>query len=48
MSYISRNVFGPVIACDPYVIDGDFPAYVKRVSKEELFAAPTWCHCTCR
>jgi phosphoglycerate dehydrogenase-like enzyme len=37
MSYISRNVFGPVIACDPYVIDGDFPAYVKRVSKEELF-----------
>ncbi len=37
MSYISRNVFGPVIACDPYVIDGDFPAYVKRVSREELF-----------
>jgi D-3-phosphoglycerate dehydrogenase len=37
MSYIARNVFGPVIACDPYVIDGDFPAYVKRVSKEELF-----------
>jgi len=37
MSYISRNVFGPVIACDPYLIDGDFPAYVQRVSKEELF-----------
>ncbi|HET7729158.1 MAG TPA: C-terminal binding protein [Usitatibacter sp.] len=37
MSYISRNVFGPIIACDPYLIDGDFPAYVKRVSKEELF-----------
>jgi D-3-phosphoglycerate dehydrogenase len=37
MSYIARNVFGPVIACDPYVIDGDFPAYVLRVSKEELF-----------
>ena len=37
MSYIARNVFGPVIACDPYLIDGDFPAYVKRVSKEELF-----------
>jgi phosphoglycerate dehydrogenase-like enzyme len=37
MSYISRNVFGPVVACDPYLIDGDFPAYVQRVSKEELF-----------
>ena len=37
MSYICRNVFGPVIACDPYLIDGDFPAYVERVSKEELF-----------
>jgi D-3-phosphoglycerate dehydrogenase len=37
MSYIARNVFGPVIACDPYIIDGDFPAYVQRMSKEELF-----------
>jgi len=37
MSYVARNVFGPVIACDPYLIDGDFPAYVRRVSKEELF-----------
>jgi D-3-phosphoglycerate dehydrogenase len=37
MSYISRNVFAGVIACDPYLIDGDFPAYVGRVSKEELF-----------
>ena len=37
MSYISRNVFGAVIACDPYIIDGDFPAYVGRVSRDELF-----------
>jgi D-3-phosphoglycerate dehydrogenase len=37
MTYIARNIFGPVIACDPYLIDGDFPAYVERVSKEELF-----------
>ena len=37
MSYIARNVFGPIIACDPYLIDGDYPAYVTRVSKEELF-----------
>lgn len=37
MAYVSRNVFGPVVACDPYLIDGDFPAYVRRVSLEELF-----------
>jgi D-3-phosphoglycerate dehydrogenase len=37
LSYVARNLFGPIIACDPYVIDGDFPAYVARVSKEELF-----------
>jgi phosphoglycerate dehydrogenase-like enzyme len=37
MAYVGRNVFGPVVACDPYLIDGDFPAYVRRVSKEELF-----------
>src|SRR5204862_4859773 len=37
MSYIARNVFGSVIACDPYIIDGDYPAYVGRVSREELF-----------
>jgi D-3-phosphoglycerate dehydrogenase len=37
MAYVSRNIFGPVVACDPYLIDGDFPAYVRRVSKEELF-----------
>jgi phosphoglycerate dehydrogenase-like enzyme len=38
MAHISRNCFKRVIACDPYIIDGDFPAYVERVSKEELFA----------
>jgi D-3-phosphoglycerate dehydrogenase len=38
MAHISRNSFKRVIACDPYIIDGDFPAYVERVSKEELFA----------
>ena len=37
MSSISRGVFGSIIACDPYLIDGDFPAYVGRVSKDELF-----------
>ena len=38
MAHISRNLFKNVIAYDPYIIDGDFPAYVQRVaSKEELF-----------
>jgi D-3-phosphoglycerate dehydrogenase len=30
MAHISRNVFGRVTAYDPYLIDGDFPAYVER------------------
>jgi D-3-phosphoglycerate dehydrogenase len=38
MAHIGRNSFKRVIACDPYIIDGDFPAYVERVDKEELFA----------
>jgi D-3-phosphoglycerate dehydrogenase len=36
-AHIARNVFKRVIAHDPYLIDGDFPAYVERVSLEELF-----------
>jgi D-3-phosphoglycerate dehydrogenase len=31
MAHVSRNVFKRVIAYDPYLIDGDFPAYVGRV-----------------
>ncbi len=38
MAHISRNSFKRVIACDPYIIDGDFPAYVERVNLPELFA----------
>lgn len=38
MAHISRNSFARVIACDPYLIDGDFPPYVERVDKETLFA----------
>jgi D-3-phosphoglycerate dehydrogenase len=38
MAHIGRNVFKRVIACDPYIIDGDFPAYVERVTLPELFA----------
>jgi phosphoglycerate dehydrogenase-like enzyme len=39
MAHVSNNVFGKVIAYDPYLIDGDFPANVERVrSLHELFA----------
>ena len=38
MAHISRNTFKRVIACDPYLIDGDFPAYVERVTLRRLFA----------
>jgi D-3-phosphoglycerate dehydrogenase len=38
MAHISRNSFKRVIACDPHIIDGDFPAYVERVGLEELFS----------
>ena len=30
MAHVSRNVFKRVVAYDPYLIDGDFPAYVER------------------
>lgn len=36
-AHIARNCFARVIACDPYIIDGDFPAYVERVDLETLF-----------
>ena len=32
MAHVSRNVFKRVVAYDPYIIDGDFPAYVERVA----------------
>ncbi len=38
MAHVSRNVFKRVIACDPYLIDGDFPAYVERSDLAGLFA----------
>lgn len=30
MAHVSRNIFKRVIAYDPYLIDGDFPAFVER------------------
>ena len=39
MAHISRNVFKSVIAYDPYLIDGDFPAYVERAKSIADLAA---------
>ncbi len=39
MAHISRNVFKRVVAYDPYLIDGDFPAYVDRASSLGELAA---------
>jgi phosphoglycerate dehydrogenase-like enzyme len=39
MAHVSRDLFKNVIAYDPYLIDGDFPAFVERVhSMHDLFA----------
>ena len=37
MAHVSRNVFRRIIACDPNLIDGDFPAYVERADLAALF-----------
>jgi len=39
MAHVSRNAFKRVVAYDPYLIDGDFPAYVERVKSLEELAA---------
>ena len=36
-AHLARNAFARVVACDPYLIDGDFPAYVERVTLQQLF-----------
>jgi len=38
MAHVGRNVFRRVVACDPYIIDGDFPAFVERRDLVALFA----------
>ena len=37
MAHIARECFRNVIACDPYLIDGDFPHFVGRVDLDGLF-----------
>jgi D-3-phosphoglycerate dehydrogenase len=39
MAHVARNVFKRVVAYDPFLIDGDFPAYVERVHALEALAA---------
>ena len=39
MAHVARNVVKRVIAYDPYLIDGDFPAYVERAPTLEALAA---------
>jgi D-3-phosphoglycerate dehydrogenase len=38
MAHVGRNLFKRVVACDPYIIDGDFPAYVERRDLAGVFA----------
>jgi phosphoglycerate dehydrogenase-like enzyme len=37
-AHYANPIFARVIAHDPFLIDGDFPQYVERVSIEELFS----------
>ena len=39
MAHVSRNVVKRVVAYDPYLIDGDFPAYVERARSLAALAA---------
>ena len=39
MAHVSRNVFKRVVAYDPFLIDGDFPAYVERTRALDELAA---------
>jgi phosphoglycerate dehydrogenase-like enzyme len=39
MAHVSRNAFKRVAAYDPFLIDGDFPAYVERARSLEDLAA---------
>ena len=48
MAHVGRNVFRRVVACDPYIIDGDFPAYVERRTSRGCSPRATSFRCTCR
>jgi len=38
MAQISRDIFGRVVAYDPYLIDGDFPVFVERLPTLDALA----------
>jgi D-3-phosphoglycerate dehydrogenase len=38
MAQISRDIFGRVVAYDPYLIDGDFPVFVERLQTLDALA----------
>jgi D-3-phosphoglycerate dehydrogenase len=37
MAQLSQPVFGRIVACDPYIPDGDFPRYAERVAADALW-----------
>ena len=37
MAHLSREPFGAVVACDPYIAEDDFPPFVKRVPLDDCF-----------
>ncbi|HVF64113.1 MAG TPA: C-terminal binding protein [Casimicrobiaceae bacterium] len=39
MAHIARETFRRVVAFDPYLIDGDFPSYIERVTTLEALAS---------
>jgi D-3-phosphoglycerate dehydrogenase len=37
MAQLSQPVFGRIVACDPYIAENDFPAYVGRATADALW-----------
>jgi D-3-phosphoglycerate dehydrogenase len=37
LAALAQPAFGRIVACDPYIADGDFPAYVERVALDRLW-----------
>jgi len=37
LAQLAQPAFGRIVACDPYIAENDFPAYVRRVEAEALW-----------
>jgi D-3-phosphoglycerate dehydrogenase len=37
-AHLARETYGKIIACDPHIMEYDFPPYVERVNMEDLFS----------